>query len=271
MKLAVCELPDGLALTDPSWTKLLETLHCEKPDLLILNEMPMGNWIAEKPGFDSEEALKFVSAHDELVAELGRLPWGTFGSRPVSGGACLANEAFLVSAGAYKPVHHKHYFPNEVGWYEKNWFAPTKSGFDLVEYGEVSIGALLCTELMFNEWARHYRRIGANVIAVPRAGASLNTKWRAAGAMAAIVSGCYVVSSNRAEHATMPKGLFGGEGFVYSPYGELIAKTSASSPVAIVEIDPDLVKKAKFEYPCYVSEFQEALPQFAAHSNLQLS
>jgi hypothetical protein len=41
MRLAVCELPDGLTLSSPEWMQLVERLEREKPDLLVLNEMPM--------------------------------------------------------------------------------------------------------------------------------------------------------------------------------------------------------------------------------------
>lgn len=72
------------------------------------------------------------------------------------------------------------------------------AGFDVLEYRGQRLGVLLCTELMFTEWARHYRRQGAHVIAVPRASGMSMRKWHTAAAMAAIVSGCYVLSSNRA-------------------------------------------------------------------------
>jgi predicted amidohydrolase len=254
MKLAVCELPDGLELGSPAWSRLVERLTTERPDLLILNEMPIGDWIADRRGFDKAAAARFCRSHDALVDALRVLPWATFGSRPVQGRRLLANEAFLVADGAYKPVHHKHFFPQEEGWYERDWFAPEISGFDVVEHQELRIGALLCTELMFNEWARHYRRLGANVIAAPRATDALNTEWRSAGAMAAVVSGCYVASSNRAAHEVNQGSQFGGGGFVYAPGGELIAQTSSSDPVAMVEIDLDMVARAQADYPCYVPE-----------------
>ena len=257
MKIAVCELPDGLDLSGAPWLQLIENLQDEKPDLLILNEMPVGDWIAVKRGFDRGTALRFAASHDALLSELARFSWGTFGSRPVAGSGRLANEAFLLANGSYHPAHHKHYFPQEEGWYERDWFAPVRPGFEVVDHGELRIGALLCTELFFNEWARHYRRLGANIIAAPRAAVGLNTRWSTAGAMAAIVSGCYVVSSNRSEHAQRPQGLFGGEGFVYDPNGELVAKTSASSPIALVDIDLGMVKTAQQGYPCYVSELQD--------------
>ena len=60
MKLAVCELPDGLTLTSSAWLALLERLQLERPDLLILNEMPLGRWIAERTGFDRNTATEWA-------------------------------------------------------------------------------------------------------------------------------------------------------------------------------------------------------------------
>jgi N-carbamoylputrescine amidase len=257
MKLAVCELPDGLDLDSAVWSRLVERLVEEAPDLLVLNEMPIGDWVADRRGFDKAAALRFVRSHDALTEVLQVLPWATLGSRPVQGRRLLANEAFLVAGGVYEPVHHKHFFPQEEGWYEADWFVPEMGGFDVAEYRDLHIGALLCTELMFNEWARHYRRLGANVIAVPRATGALDTKWRAAGAMAATVSGCYVASSNRSAHEATRCSRFGGEGFVHAPNGELIAQTSALDPVAVVDIDLELVKRAQADYPCYVPELHD--------------
>jgi N-carbamoylputrescine amidase len=254
MKVALCELPDGLDLSSLAWRGLVDRLTWEAPDLLVLNEMPIGDWIADKSEFRISLAQNFIRSHDPLIQALSAFQWATLGSRPVQGSHLLANEAFLVSGSTYTPVHHKHFFPQEEGWQEKTWFATVRRGFDVVEYGELRIGTLLCTELMFNEWARHYRRRGANVIAVPRAAGELNTKWRAAGAMAAVVSGCYVISSNRSGHKSGRKSQFGGGGFVYAPNGELIAQTSASSPVVVVEIDLELVRQAQADYPCYVDE-----------------
>jgi N-carbamoylputrescine amidase len=118
--------------------------------------------------------------------------------------------------------------------------------------GGISVGVLLCTEVMFTEHARHYRRQGAELIVVPRA-TGRDTIFRAAGTMAAIVSGCYVVSSNRVgkgEHGP----VFGGIGFACAPGGELLATTSDESPLAIIELDRGRVEQGQKTYPCYVPE-----------------
>jgi N-carbamoylputrescine amidase len=79
------------------------------------------------------------------------------------------NEAVALEQGVLRPLHRKQFFPNEDGWYEANWFAADASGFAVHEVAGLKIGVLLCTEVMFNEYARRYGRAGAELIVVPRA------------------------------------------------------------------------------------------------------
>jgi N-carbamoylputrescine amidase len=71
--------------------------------------------------------------------------------------------------------------------------------------------------------------------------------------MAAIVSGCYVLSSNRGGVDSRGQ-VFGGAGMVVTPDGELVVQTSDATPVAFYEIDTQAVARAQRDYPCYVKE-----------------
>jgi N-carbamoylputrescine amidase len=73
--------------------------------------------------------------------------------------------------------------------------------------------------------------------------------------MASLVSGAYVVSSNRVGRAQGGT-QFGGGGYAYAPHGRLLAVTDAAHPVQAVELDPKVVSLAQREYPCYVSELE---------------
>lgn len=216
--------------------------------------MPFGPWLASEAEFDSGRAAGSVEAHEKALAELSRGSRAVLGSRPVRGKQKLCNEAFLLADGVYHPIHHKHYFPQEAGFFEETWFAPDRPGFDIVEYRGVRIGVLLCTELMFTEWARHYRRMGAHVIVNPRASGRTMRHWDAAARMAAVISGCYVLSSNRVSPRDDSWPYFGGHGFIYSPLGELLDETTRATPVVSVNIDLGLVAEAQHSYPCYVRE-----------------
>lgn len=85
---------------------------------------------------------------------------------------------------------------------------------------DLAIGFPICSEGMFNEWARYYGRQGANLIAVPRATGG-HERWVVAPRMAAIASGAFVLSSDRAQDH-----VFGGRGLVVSPDGDVLASNS---------------------------------------------
>jgi N-carbamoylputrescine amidase len=117
----------------------------------------------------------------------------------------------------------------------------------------VKVGVLLCTELFFNEHARAYGRDGADLIVTPRASGPVLSRWKVAGAMAAIVSGTWFVSSNRSGVGALGQ-QFGGMGFAMSPNGDLLEETNKESPFAIVTIDLEAARAQKSKYPCYVKE-----------------
>jgi N-carbamoylputrescine amidase len=225
-----------------------------RPDILVSNELPFGPWIAENAAFSEDDARLTVSVHNRGLDGLADLNIpAVISSSPVRNGDRLANEAFVLESGSVRPLHRKQYFPNEAGWYESRWYAGDGSGFHATEILGIIIGVLLCTDAMFNEHARAYGKQGASLIVIPRASGLDLDSWKVAGAMASLVSGAYVVSSNR---VGIGKGgtQFGGGGYAYAPHGRLIAMTDPDHPVQILELDPEIATAARLEYPCYVGE-----------------
>lgn len=262
MKITFMEAPETLTVGTPPWDQLAGRISDAAPDILVGNELPFGPWLAQTDIYDPNAAAASISAHDaglEALASLG-VPV-VLASRPVAAGPRMANEAFTLIDGIASFAHHKHFFPQEPGYYEASWFHTARPGFDVVEAGELKVGFMICTEIMFTEWARHYRRQGAQLIAVPRASTMSAEHWKTAASMAALVSGCYVVSSNRA--GTGAGGIkFGGVGFAFAPDGTLIAETSADHPVATFDLDVGWVRRQQKEYPCYVKETGPDAPWF---------
>jgi N-carbamoylputrescine amidase len=71
--------------------------------------------------------------------------------------------------------------------------------------------------------------------------------------MAAIVSGAFVISSNRV--GLGPSGVyFGGAGAIISPEGDVLAVTSFNDPLLTLEVDLKESEAAKKKYPRYVVE-----------------
>jgi N-carbamoylputrescine amidase len=242
MRVTFVEWVDGLQAGSREWSNIAAQLAAERPDILVTNEMPFGEWIASEPVFE---------AGRNALADLG-IPV-ILSSRPVWKGIRLANQAFVLTKNELTPLRHKRYFPSEPGWEEKSWFVPDGSDFRVHDLGNLTMGVLLCTEAMFNEHARDYGVDGAALIAIPRATGADLEPWLTAGAMAALVSGSYVVSSNRVgQRAEGPR--FGGGGFAYAPNGKLIGMTTPSAPLLTFDLDPHLAAVTQREgYPCYIA------------------
>lgn len=254
-RIAIVEWEDGLLPGTENWARIKERVNALQPDMLVTNEMPFGDWLPRTRGFDAERAQQWAQLHESALGELATLNAATIvSSRPVMNSEALANEAFLLERGTYRFLHQKHLFPAEPNWEEASWFKPFRPGFDPLSTGSTTLGALLCTELMFTRCAKLLGQRGADVIAAPRATGGNSVLWHAAAVMAAASAGAYVVSSNRTHNPAAPDRIFGGGGFAVDPAGKLIGTTSRQQPVVVVEIDETVARAAKSEYPAYVSE-----------------
>ncbi len=256
LKIAFVEWPDALSTVEAPWNELRDSVSAARPDILVTNELPFGPWLAEGAVFSDDAAHLSLGAHDSGLQGLIdlNLP-AVISSRPVWNGKRLANEAFVLEQGIVRPLHRKQYFPNEPGWFESEWYCRDGSGFNVAEVLGLKVGVLLCTEAMFNERARAYGKQGASLIVIPRASGVNIESWKIAGAMASLVSGAYVVSSNRSGRSRGGT-QFGGGGFAYAPQGRLLDVTTCTSPAQTLDLDPNISALAQRDYPCYVPELE---------------
>lgn len=250
MRVTVCELPDDRKAFAPAWEEFVVYVSEQRSDLVLLPEVPFSSWFARTPQFDAGVWQRSQREHDALMGSLTELaPATVLGTHLVTEEGQHFNRGFIWTPDqGYKGVHDKYYLPNEEDFYEGNWFDRNQCDFTLAHTGELAIGFLICTEVMFNEWARFYGKHGANIIAVPRA-STRHERWLVAPRMAAIVSGAFVISSNRVDDR-----LFAGGGLVIGPDGEVLASTSRQEPFVTVDIDLTQSAQAKYTYPRDVLE-----------------
>ena len=256
LRVGVCEAAPEMEAGSGDWGRLTERVREAGLDVFLINEMPFGRWLSAGESFDEAAWRKCLEVHEEGVERLDELGVKVvLGSRARELNERRVNEAFVwTPSDGYRAVHTKQYFPDEEGYYEARWFHAGERHFRVAQAGPIRVGFLICTEIMFNEHARRYGRYGAHVIAVPRAvGKWSLPRWLVAMKMAATVSGCYVMTSNR--NGIDSNGQeFGGRGWIVDPSGDLVAQTSAVSSVVTYNIDLDCVATGQSDYPCYVKE-----------------
>ncbi len=250
MKVTVCELPDDREAFASAWKELVATVKEHRSELVLLPEMPFSAWFARTSQFDDQVWQRVEAEHDMMMNELSQFaPAIVLGTRPLIEDARHLNRGFAwTHTEGYKGMHDKYYLPDEEDFYERHWFERPQRDFKLAQVQNVACGFLICTEVMFTEWARQYGKQGANIIAVPRASQD-HERWLVATRMAAIASGAFVLSSNRVDEH-----MFAGRGLVIGPNGEVLASTSRQAPFATVDIDLTESVQAKTTYPRDVPE-----------------
>src|SRR4051812_44489399 len=159
MDVTVCQLDSRDDHRPVGIAALTDHVARARPDVVVLPEMPFSQWLAAAPVRDPARWQRSVIEHDESIAGLTGLGATTVvASRPTRR---QRNEAFVWSAttGAVG-VREKYYLPDDEGYREATWYDRGERRFDSCPVGRARTGVLLCSELWFLEWARHYARSG---------------------------------------------------------------------------------------------------------------
>ncbi|WBU64296.1 carbon-nitrogen hydrolase family protein [Paracoccus aerodenitrificans] len=247
MKVATAEFPDEAERYEAAIEGIAHHVAGEKPDLLVLPEMPFTPWIFCVDRFDTNQWKKTVETHAmwlERFASDVSAPLIT--SRPANLDGKRLNQAiYLDDQRQIHPLRSKYYLPDDYPAVEAPWFDRGDVPGEVFELGGCQIGVQLCSELIYAETPRKLGRNGAEIIVQSRATGN-TPRWRAASVLGAGTSGAFVIGANR---RSVARDWFTGGSWVYSPEGDLLAETSADQPVVSVEIDLSRSKAAKQEYP----------------------
>lgn len=266
MRVTVCQLDNDPAVLETDWAALAGHVRRAASDLVVLPEMPFYGWLAAaQPLDEADRAARWgqaIAAHDAWLPRLAELSAPiVIGTRPALVEGRPVNEGFVWTAhremptGVMQAGHEKVYLPQEPGYWEESWYERGEGGFEALEVSlpddALTVGFAICSELWFFGAARAYMEQGAEMIVTPRCtGLPSVEKWLNGGIAAAVVAGAYALSSNR---AGMQEGMvFGGQGWIIDPDGEVIATTSTDQPFVTAEIDLGRARVAKSTYPRYI-------------------
>jgi N-carbamoylputrescine amidase len=250
MRVTVCELPHEPAALEAAWSELCEHTARERSALVLLPEFAFVEPFWEAHAFDANRWARVTAISDAWMQRLNELEVAhVVGTRPATENGLHFNEGFLWSRGQpCRSLRRKYFMPDEPGGWESRWFAPGDAEFPGYAAGDLTFGLNICTELWALETYAAYAAASVGAVMCPRATSATTTdKWRAAGVVAAVRSGAYCLSSNRAHHG----GSGGGIGWIIGPDGELLAQTSTGTPFATRKIDVYAAAAAQATYPRY--------------------
>jgi N-carbamoylputrescine amidase len=165
----------------------------------------------------------------------------------VDAGIFFNTAAVIDADGSYIGKYRKNHIPDDPGFYEKFYFSPGDTGYQVFDTRFGRIGVLICWDQWYPEAARIVSLMGAQIIFYPTAiGWSssqpdkLNQEqyqaWQTIQQSHAIANGVHVVAVNRCGYEKKMK--FWGGSFVANPLGTVLYQSPHDhEDVKVVEID----------------------------------
>ena len=248
MRVTVCELPHAPAALKAAWAGLCRHTAQHASELVLLPEFAFVDPVWEDERFDPVHWATALAQSHTLLERLPELrAEHVVGARPTTHDGRHFNQGFIWSArGGIASLRRKFFLPEEVGSWEARWFERGDPAFPVYRAGALSFGLNICTELWALETYGDYAARGVQVILSPRATAAATTaKWLSVGVVAAVRSGAFSLSSNRVD----PTGACGGVGWIISPDGGMLARTTPEAPFATIDIDLADSAAARKSYP----------------------
>ena len=146
------------------------------------------------------------------------------------------NSASVIDEkGKLLETYRKIHIPHDPGFYEKNYFKQSDSGYKLYKTKFGTFAVLICFDQWFPEAARSVRLSGAEMIFYPTAiGNVLGYKktddwhdaWETIQRSHAIANSLYVIGVNRV--GIEGKIEFFGQSFICDPFGKIIKRGSSN-------------------------------------------
>ena len=197
------------------------------------------------------------------------------------------NTAAVIDAdGTYLGKYRKTHIPDDPGFYEKFYFTPGDTGYQVFETRYARIGTLVCWDQWYPEAARITALMGADILFYPTAigwdtaetSDAVNREqyeaWQTIQRSHAIANGVHVVAVNRT--GTEAGTRFWGGSFVANPFGTVLYQAPHDAPeTQVVEINLNLNKKYREVWPFLrdrrMDTYQPILNRFIDTNSLPIS
>lgn len=146
------------------------------------------------------------------------------------------NSAVVINTdGKLMSTYRKVHIPQDPGFYEKDYFRESDSGYKIYKTKFATFAVLICYDQWFPEAARSVRLLGAEIIFYPTAIGNIvgykaegdwHDAWETVQRGHAIANSVHVVGVNRVGREGRMQ--FFGQSFISDPFGKIIKKASAN-------------------------------------------
>ncbi len=220
--------------------------------IAVLPEIPLNSWVPATKERREEDCEAPSGIRARTLREAAR----TIGIGIV-GGAIVQDQAtgerrntalVFNSSGDLVDTFCKLHIPEETGFWETSHYDAGEEAARVIRGMGVPFGVQICSDINRPEGTHALAASGAMVVINPRATeAASYDKWRHVFIANAWTSCVYLISVNRPG----PDGVgMGGATIAVGPDARVLVETS--DPVAVVEIDPGEIARAKRAYPGYL-------------------
>jgi N-carbamoylputrescine amidase len=186
------------------------------------------------------ELLQRIAAEEQVVIIASLF-------EKVDAGIYYNTAAVIDADGSYLGKYRKNHIPDDPGFYEKFYFSPGDTGYQVFQTRFGRIGVLICWDQWFPEAARITGLMGAEILFCPTAigwAAAQDVKfnqeqynaWQTIQRAHAIANGIHVVAVNRTGREKNM--VFWGGSFVAGPFGTVLHQSPHDrEDIGVVEID----------------------------------
>lgn len=242
---------------DPDGARLVDALRDARragADLAVLPELPLDVWCPAGTEPRDEDAEppdgRRQLAMSEAARAAGVALLGGAIVRSARSGRRYSTAILYDSAGEVVATHRKIHLPDEDGFWEARHYAPGTAPPTVTDAIGIPLGVLVCSDVQRPQGAHLLSASGAELLLVPRATpAASYDRWLVVLRAVAMTTACYLVSVNRPG----PEGGvdIGGPSVAIGPDGEVLVQTTER--LVLVEVDRLTVRRARQEYPGYLS------------------
>jgi predicted amidohydrolase len=254
MRIALAQYALGPELTANVAKALEFTTYArrERVDLLAYPELSVSPFFPQFPGRDAGWYANELE--DQVILEFQaacrRSKLAASPNVYLREGDQLYDASLLIgSDGRLQGVSKMVHIAQSPGFYEQSYYTPSDTGFRVYDTPVGSIGLVVCFDRHFPESIRTCALRGAALILIPAANTTTEPRdvFECELRAAAFQNGVYIAMCNRV--GAEGEAIFCGESTVVDPYGDVVAKGTATESLVTADIDLSRVAAARAKRP----------------------